>query len=133
VADWVLGPVLDVEHEDPTSEGAAPKLRLIPCPCQERIGPSGPDGVWHGTCAGCSARIEITLAILQQDWMARAGGAQQVLLLCPDCTRTATTLTQFLRWKRQRLAHTWVLNILKEDGAIRDRWANIRKLLAGVT
>jgi hypothetical protein len=65
--------------------------------------------------------------------MARAGGAQQVFFLCPDCTRTATTLTQFLRGKRQRLAHTWVLNILKEDRAIRDRWANIRKLLAGVT
>jgi hypothetical protein len=134
VGDWVLGPVFEEGEAALVAEGRVPKIRLIRCPSQAKStddGPGWPNGMeLPRDCAGCAVGIGMSEDIRQQELRAHAGGAEQVLLMCSDCTRTAVTVWQFLRWKRKRQGHGWVLNLLQEDAVLRQRWQKIKTLVA---
>jgi hypothetical protein len=108
-----------------------PRMRLIRCSHPDHAEGAGctwPNGMLPFRCAGCSTRLGVTEEIQLQTFRACAAGPEKVFLMCDDCTRTAIAALQFLRCKNHREAHIWVLNILKRDGRMRERWKQFRML-----
>jgi hypothetical protein len=132
VAEWMLGPVIEYSEQLELRRAPLPRVRLIRCSHPdhpEGAGCTWPNGMLPFRCAGCSTRLGVSEEIQLQTFRACAAGPEKVFLMCDDCTRTAIAALQFLRWKNHREAHVWVLNVLKRDGRMRERWETIKTFI----